>query len=123
MRYTLLGALIGGFLGGLLGVGGGIIFVPVLMAGGVPPHLAVATSTFVIIFTAISGTFARLLNGLLNQSILLYALPVMIGTVTGARFSALRVKKISSEKVLITFYIIVFLSGVRMILKAYGLFP
>ncbi len=120
LRWTLLGAIIGGFTGGLLGLGGGIIFVPVLLASGLPPHIAVATSSFIIIFTALSGSLSRLLYGNIPWD---YVIPLAIGTVSGARFGALKVKKISSQKVLILFYVIVFLSGVRMILKAYGLFP
>ena len=120
LRWALIGAIVGGFTGGLLGVGGGIIFVPVLLAVGVPPHIAVATSSFIIIFTAVSGSIGRILYG---QVLWNYVIPLAIGTVTGARFGAIKVKKISSQKVLILFYVIVFLSGIRMILKAFGLFP
>ena len=123
MRQTLLGAVLGGFLGGLLGVGGGIIFVPVLLAGGLPAHIAVATSSFVIIFTGLSGSLSRLIYGINQVEIFNYAIPLIVGTVIGARISATRVKKISSEKILIMFYVIVFLSGIRMILKAFGWFP
>ena len=119
LRWSLIGAIVGGFVGGLLGLGGGIIFVPVLLASGVPPHVTVATSSFIIIFTALSGSLSRALNGPLPWN---YIIPLAIGTVTGARLGALKVKKISSQKVLIAFYIIVFLSGVRIILKALGLF-
>jgi hypothetical protein len=120
MRRTLFGAIIGGFLGGLLGVGGGIIFVPVLTEiGGIPPHIAIATSTFVIIFTALSGSFARLLYG---EILFSFAFPLAIGSVIGAKIGATKVKKISSQKILIFFYVIVFLSGVRILLKAFGYF-
>ena len=119
MRKTMLGAIAGGFLGGLLGLGGGVIFVPVLLAGGVPPHIAVATSSFIIIFTSVSGSLGRLLYGSILWG---YVFALAIGTVSGARLGAKKVKKISSQKVLIAFYVIVFLSGVRIILKAFGLF-
>lgn len=120
LRRALTAAAFGGFIGGLLGVGGGIIFVPLLLASGVPAHIAVATSTFIIVFSSLSGTIARLLYGTVLFE---YAIPLLIGTVIGARIGATRVKRISSEQVLIMFYVIVFLSGIRMILKAFGLFP
>ncbi len=119
LRQGLIGAAIGGFLGGLLGLGGGLIYVPVLLAVGVPPHIAVATSSFIIIFTALSGSLGRILYG---QVLWNYVIPLAIGAVIGARFGALKVRKISSQKVLILFYIILFLSGARMILKALKLF-
>ncbi|MBL7118710.1 sulfite exporter TauE/SafE family protein, partial [Candidatus Bathyarchaeota archaeon] len=45
-----------GFSSGLLGIGGGIVLMPVLVLGvGFPIHIAVATSMFVEIFTSLSG--------------------------------------------------------------------
>jgi uncharacterized membrane protein YfcA len=55
MATALIGVL-GGFLGGLFGVGGGTIFVPLLMLlKGFDIHRAVGTSLLIIIFTALSG--------------------------------------------------------------------
>lgn len=44
-----------GFLGGLLGVGGGNIIVPVLVWLGFDPKKASATTSFIVIFSSISG--------------------------------------------------------------------
>lgn len=55
MAIALIGVL-GGFLSGLFGVGGGVIFVPLLMfLKGFDVHRAVGTSLVVIIFTALAG--------------------------------------------------------------------
>ena len=54
-----LGLLAGG-LAGLLGIGGGLIFAPLLLWMGLTPHQALATSTFAIVPTALSGTAAHL---------------------------------------------------------------
>ena len=55
MATALIGVL-GGFLGGLFGVGGGTIFVPLLMfLKGFDVHRAIGTSLLIIIFTALSG--------------------------------------------------------------------
>ena len=59
-RKTLLGIGVGvgglaGFIGGLLGVGGGNIIVPVLVAAGFDPKKASATTSFVVIFSSFSG--------------------------------------------------------------------
>lgn len=49
--------VVGGILSGLVGVGGGIIFVPGLIyAGGWPIQEAVAASLVIIVFSALSGT-------------------------------------------------------------------
>lgn len=118
LRNTLLGALFGGLIGGMLGVGGGVIFVPVLNSiGGVPPHVAVATSTFTIVFASSSGAVARILGGKVMFD---YVIALALGSVFGARLGALKVRRIDSQKVLLLFYFIVFLSGVRTILKGLG---
>jgi uncharacterized membrane protein YfcA len=54
-----LGLLAGG-LAGLLGISGGLIFSPLLLWMGLTPHQALATSTFAIVPTAISGKATHL---------------------------------------------------------------
>jgi hypothetical protein len=53
-----VGAL-AGFVGGLLGVGGGNIIVPALVAAGVEPKRASASASFVVIFASLSGFLAH----------------------------------------------------------------
>ena len=60
--FVPLGLLAGG-LAGLLGIGGGLIFAPLLLWMGLSPHQALATSTFAIVPTALSGTLTHLFAG------------------------------------------------------------
>lgn len=70
LACTLLGAVVG-FLAGLLGIGGGLIIVPVLVyllpflgiSGEVALPMALATSLASIIFTSSSATLAHHKNG------------------------------------------------------------
>lgn len=58
-QYAVLGVIgvVGGVLSGLVGVGGGIVFVPGLVyAGGWEIQEAVAASLVIIIFSSLSGT-------------------------------------------------------------------
>ncbi len=48
-----------GFIGGLLGVGGGNIIVPALVAAGLEPKRASASASFVVIFASFSGFLAH----------------------------------------------------------------
>ena len=51
--------LLAGALAGLLGIGGGLIFAPLLLWMGFSPHQALATSTFAIVPTAIGGSYTH----------------------------------------------------------------
>jgi len=51
---------VAGFLGGLLGVGGGNIIVPALVASGFDPKKASASTSFVVIFSSLTGFVGHL---------------------------------------------------------------
>ncbi len=59
----LLMGVVAGLLSGLLGIGGGLVFAPMLMLIGLPPHEALATSTVAIVPTTLGGTWSHLRQG------------------------------------------------------------
>ncbi|WP_315858532.1 sulfite exporter TauE/SafE family protein [Cyanobium sp. T1B-Tous] len=59
LPYLPLG-LLAGLLSGLLGIGGGLVFSPLLLLMGLDPHQALATSTLAIVPTTCGGTWAHL---------------------------------------------------------------
>ncbi len=70
-----------GFFGGLLGLGGGLIMLPVLSFGlGFPTTMAVGTTLFAVIFTTISGGYAHLVRG---NSHVRSSLSISLGGITG----------------------------------------
>jgi len=112
MRRGIPLSLLGGFSSGLLGIGGGVVLMPVMVLGvGLPIHIAVATSMFVMIFTSLSGAMTHLLLGhVLLHYVLLLAVGVSIGTQVGARI-AKRLKSRTLERV---FSVSLFILGLRM---------
>jgi len=67
-----------GMITGLTGIGGGILAVPVLaLAFGFPMHLAVGTSTAMIILTSLGGVIGYIVNG-----VGISALPYSVGYVS-----------------------------------------
>ncbi len=58
--------LVAGLLSGLLGIGGGLIFSPLLLLLGLTPHQALATSTLAIVPTTLGGTIAHVRSGRLS---------------------------------------------------------
>lgn len=85
--WTFAGiGLVAGLISGLLGVGGGIIMVP-LMAGflGMPLKRALGTSLAAIVVLVIPGTIVHASLGNIDWAIFLF---VTIGAVPGARIGA-----------------------------------
>ncbi len=64
LTYVLLGAVFG-FVTGLIGIGGGVLMVPLMVILlNYHMHEAVATSTGVMVFTSLGGAIAYMLYGL-----------------------------------------------------------
>lgn len=87
---TVLSGFIG-FLSSFLGIGGGIIHVPILVRWlDFPVHIATATSQFILMIMALTGTIVHLLSGSLSrgfpQTVALGA-GVLIGAQIGAALS------------------------------------
>lgn len=77
-----------GYLSSLLGIGGGIIHVPVLSRTlNFPVHIATATSQVILGFMALVGTITHLTQGHLDGSFVTVGL-VGIGSVVGAQLGA-----------------------------------
>ena len=72
-----------GFLAGMFGIGGGFLATPFLMFIGIPPAVAVATSTNQIIASSVSGLFGHLRKG--NVDIKM-GLILVIGGLIGSTF-------------------------------------
>lgn len=90
--------LIGGLLAGLLGVGGGLVIVPLLIfcftkqsvQNEVIMHLALGTSLASIIFTSISSFIAHHKRGAVDWSIVKQITPgIIIGTFVGTIVAAM----------------------------------
>lgn len=75
-----------GFLAGLLGIGGGFLFDPILIAMGYPTKQAAATSTFVVVFSSFSGFAGHVAEGHFNIPLLIYSsIAVIVASQIGAR--------------------------------------
>jgi uncharacterized protein len=84
-----LTGLLGGFVGGLFGVGGGLIFVPLLvLLKKMDPHAAVGTSLAAVAFTAVSGAWKHAGQGWVDwKAVLILGLFALVGSWIGASVS------------------------------------
>ncbi len=74
LTYIFLGAIFG-FVTGLIGIGGGVLMVPLMVIFlNYHMHEAVATSTAVMVFTSLGGAIAYMLYGLNVQGLPPYSI-------------------------------------------------
>lgn len=105
----------GGVASGLLGIGGGIVLVPVMCyALDFPIHFSIPTSMFIMIFTSISGVANHIQQGNVD---VMYAVYLGIGSVIGAQVGAYTSRKLSSRNLSLVFAAMLILASVNMILK------
>jgi uncharacterized membrane protein YfcA len=89
-----------GFLSSLLGIGGGVISVPMMITVlRFPVHVAVATSQFILSFMAGQGSAVHLLNGHLEGDNVARALLIAAGAIPGAQVGAMLSRRLRGELV------------------------
>ena len=113
--YIVIG-IVAGLLSGLMGVGGGVIMVP-LMVLLLPftQHQAHGTSLAVVMFTAVVSAITY---GWLGSIDFILALELAVGGMAGARVGALWVNRIPALQLRRIFGGFIFLVGLRMILPS-----
>jgi len=80
--------LAAGVLAGMFGVGGGILFVPTLVALGLSPHHAAATSLLAVVPTAVVGVWRQRRYGNLRaRAALVLGLASIGGVEVGVRIA------------------------------------
>ncbi len=102
-KRIIIGIIVGlsiGFLGGMLGIGGGFVFAPVLMALGYKTKEAAATTAFVVTFSSFSGYLGHVAEGNMNWPLtIVLVLAVIIGSQLGARFMSNQAKPKMVKKI------------------------
>ena len=116
LREGFVASLLGGTVSGLLGVGGGMIQVPVMnLLMGVPLKVATGTSNFLLGITATASALIYYANGRINP---LYAVPVALSVFAGARVGAHLVQRLQSRVLRWIFAVVALLVALRMLLEA-----
>ncbi len=117
-RLGVVFSLIVGFLAGLLGIGGGVLHVPLMIyALCFPVHIATATSHFILVFTALSGVLSHLAMGNYQQ-IWTVVLWLALGIIPGSQFGAWLSRRIHGTLIVRLLALALVLLGVRLLLKA-----
>lgn len=109
-----------GFVSSLLGIGGGIIHVPIMSTLlHFPVHIAAATSHFVLAFMAAEGTAVHLATGSLKWDLALgQAVLIGIGAIPGAQIGARLSHKLQGGMIIRALAGALILVGLRLAAKA-----
>lgn len=115
---------IAGFIAGLLGIGGGMIIVPVVLwvlqmkgLGGIEhaQHLAVGTSFAIMVFTTFSSVMAQQRKGSVDWAVVRRMAP---GMVVGVMIGSMLAKRLSNEALQVFFIVFVVLVALKTLTDA-----
>lgn len=107
-----------GFLSSLLGVGGGILHVPLLTSlFSFPAHVATATSHFVLVFTAGAGVLTHLVHGDYGAGSLRLTVPLAAGVVVGAPLGAVASRRIGGPGIVRLLAAALLVVGLRLLIQ------
>jgi uncharacterized membrane protein YfcA len=118
VRNTFAASIISFFAGslsGLLGIGGGVVQVPVMnLLCGVPIKAAATTSNFLIGVSACASAIVFMKNGLIVPDI---ASSIVLGVLLGSFVGIKTLYRAKSEKIQFFFAILVILIAIKMLTK------
>jgi uncharacterized membrane protein YfcA len=110
---------VAGNVSGLLGIGGGVITVPLVhLAMTAPLRVATATSNYIIGITGAAGAYAYLLRGDVDPRL---AAPVVLGVVAGAALGARIGQSLRTTWLVLLFSAVLAYVAVEMGRRALGL--
>jgi uncharacterized membrane protein YfcA len=118
LTLTVLGILVG-FLKSSMGVGGGLILLPLLMyVVKLPVVLAVGTSLFAVLVSGVTGAALYILSGKIDWSSVIY---LIITTLPGVYLGSSATKRILPERIKLLFAVTVLGGMIAVLLKQINL--
>jgi uncharacterized membrane protein YfcA len=114
-----VGSVFAGVVSALLGVGGGLVKVPIMHLGmGVPLRVATATSNLMIGITASAGAIVYLMHGGIDPYV---AGPTAVGVFVGASVGSRMAHRIDTRVLRILFVVVLLYTAFLMGRKALGI--
>ncbi len=112
-------SLVIGYISSLLGIGGGIIHVPVLVRLlNFPVHIATATSHFVLAIMAFTGTSVHIWRGAFSRTSAYQTLFLSVGVILGAQIGAWLSGRVRGAWIIRGLAIALGLVGLRILIMA-----
>lgn len=110
-----------GVLSGMLGIGGGVIQVPMMnLVMKMPVKAAAGTSSFMVGMTAVVTAAIFYSDGKLDPEV---AIPAMLGVFVGSNLGSQLTRRLPTGRLIVIFFIILTYLGLSMVLDAFGINP
>ena len=123
LPLVFLAGIFVGTVSGLVGVGGGVVLVPLMVLGmGLTTKQAVSTSLAVVMFTGIVGAAGYIATGFRDPQQLLGLPPLIIGSVIGAPLGVRMRDWLPEHVVRIGFGVFMVIIALRLLGEATGIF-
>lgn len=112
-------SFLAGFASGLLGIGGGLLKMPILvLLLSTPTRIAIGTSVFMISITTITGAYIHFSNKLIN---FYYGAVAIIGAYLGAQIGSRLSLKVETSQLRRIFGFVLLFFSIIMILRGCGM--
>jgi uncharacterized membrane protein YfcA len=112
-----------GALSGLVGVGGGVMMVPLMVLGmGLGTKKAVSTSLAVVMFTGLIGSAGYIATGFRDPDQLLGLPPLIVGSMIGAPLGVRLRDWLPEGKLRVGFGVFMVVVALRLLTEALGVF-
>jgi uncharacterized membrane protein YfcA len=108
-----------GVLSGMLGVGGGVIKVPMMnLFMHIPVKAAAGTSSFMVGLTSVATATVFYAD---NKLIPAVVVPIMLGVIAGSQIGSHLTRRLQTHRLVLIFFVVLFYLGLSMILDAFGI--
>lgn len=113
--FVIVVSAVAGFLAGIFGIGGGSIYVPMMIIlFRFPVHIAAATSMFVILLTSIIGSLSHVFLG---NFILLYVIAIGIGAYIGGAIGPSIAARLRSNTLVLILRLVLIIIAIKLIIE------
>lgn len=111
-----------GVISGMLGIGGGVVQVPMMnLLMKVPLRAAAGSSSFMVGMTAVATAAVFYASGKIDLTV---TVPAMIGVLLGSNIGSILTKRLKVDRLVIVFVVVMVYLGASMVLSAFGIeFP
>jgi uncharacterized membrane protein YfcA len=107
-----------GLLSGMLGIGGGVVQVPLMnLLMGIPVKAAAGTSSFMVGLSAVATSSVYYAAGQVNPQVVV---PAILGIFVGSQVGPRLTRRLPTDRLVLVFVIILLYLGGSLILEAIG---